>query len=187
MRVEVPLEQAYKLLNHGPVTLVSAAHAGRANLMAASWAMPLDFSPPKVAVVVDKGAYTRELMQASGGFVLGIPGRKLARQVVRVGSCSGREVDKLAGPGLAWTPGELVPAPLVEGCAAWLECRIIPEPRNEQAYDLFLGEVVAAWADDGAWQDGRWTFADPGLRTLHYVAGGQFFVTGESLVVEGGA
>ena len=79
MRVAVPLEQAYKLLNHGPVTLVSAAHGGQANVMAASWAMPLDFAPPRVALVVDKSAYTRELLLAAGGFVLGIPGRKLAQ------------------------------------------------------------------------------------------------------------
>jgi len=181
MRVEVPLEQAYKLLNHGPVTLVSTAHEGRVNVMSASWAMPVDFSPPKVAVVVDKGAYTRKLMEASQSFVLGIPGFKLARTVLRLGSCSGRDEDKLAG--LAWEPGHLVPAPMLEGCAAWLECRVIPEPHNQQTYDLFLGEVVAAWADDQAWQAGRWTFSDPGLRTLHYVAGGQFFVTGEGLNV----
>ena len=65
MRVAVPLSQAYKLLNHGPVTLVSSAHQGRRNVMAASWAMPLDFSPPKVAVVIDKGAYTRGLVEGS--------------------------------------------------------------------------------------------------------------------------
>ena len=60
----------------------------------------------------------------------------------------------------------------------------MPEPANQENYDLFLGEVLAAWADDQAWRDGRWVFADPELRTLHYVAGGQFFLTGESLVVD---
>ncbi len=53
-----------------------------------------------------------------------------------------------------------------------------------ERHDVFLAEVLAAWADDQAWCDGRWTFADPALRTLHYVASGQFFVTGDSLVIE---
>ena len=52
--VAVPLTKAYLLLNHGPVTLVSSAAGGRRNVMAAAWAMPLDFAPPKVAVVIDK-------------------------------------------------------------------------------------------------------------------------------------
>ena len=57
MRSErVPLNKAYLLLNHGPVTLISSAHQGRRNVMAASWAMPLDFDPPKIAVVIDTRA-----------------------------------------------------------------------------------------------------------------------------------
>lgn len=186
MRVAVPLSQAYRLLNHGPVTLVSSAHQGRRNVMAASWAMPLDFSPPKVAVVIDKGAHTRGLVEGSGEFVLCIPGKALAGAVVAVGSCSGRDGDKFARLGLATAPAEKVGAPLVEGCAAWLECRVLPEEHNQhnqQAYDLFLAEVVAAWADDRAFRDGRWLFAAEELRTLHYVAGGQFFLTGDSLEV----
>jgi len=58
-RVPVELAKAYRLLNHGPVTLVTSSHAGRRNVMAASWAMPLDFQPPKVAVVIDASTLTR--------------------------------------------------------------------------------------------------------------------------------
>lgn len=52
-RKVVDLPHAYRLLNHGPVTLVSSAHGGAQNVMAAAWAMPLDFTPPKVAVVIE--------------------------------------------------------------------------------------------------------------------------------------
>ena len=41
MRVPVELRRAYRLLNHGPATLVSAAAGGRVNVMAAAWVMPL--------------------------------------------------------------------------------------------------------------------------------------------------
>ena len=74
---------------------------------------------------------------------------------------------------------------LVEGCAGWLICKLIAEPHNQQTYDLFIGEVVAAWADDRVFRDGHWRFesAPAELRTLHYVAGGQFYAIGESVVV----
>ncbi|MNF89274.1 D-alanine--D-alanine ligase A [compost metagenome] len=49
-RRPVPLPKAYRLLNHGPTVLVSAAHGGQRNIMAAAWAMPLDFEPPKVLI-----------------------------------------------------------------------------------------------------------------------------------------
>ncbi|MBH9665330.1 flavin reductase, partial [Burkholderia multivorans] len=47
----VELSRAYLLLNHGPTVLVTSAHGAERNVMAAAWAMPLDFSPPKMLVV----------------------------------------------------------------------------------------------------------------------------------------
>ena len=47
------LKHAYRLLNTGASVLVSAAHAGRRDVMACAWNMALDFSPAKVAVCLD--------------------------------------------------------------------------------------------------------------------------------------
>lgn len=90
----VELTKSYLLLNHGPVTLVSSAQGDRRNVMAASWAMPLDFDPPKVAVVIDSRSFTRTLIEASGTFVLSIPTKAIADKVLAAGSQSGRTLDK---------------------------------------------------------------------------------------------
>lgn len=177
-RQPVDLASAYLLLNHGPVTLVSSAHGGRSNVMAASWAMPLDFSPPKVAVVIDRQTLTRELIEASGEFVLNLPAKAMAAQVLAVGSNSGHTLDKFAAFSLATAPASVVAASLIAGCVAWLECRVIAEPHNQQRYDLFIAEVVAASADSRVFSDGRWHFGDDELRTVHYLAGGQFLTSG---------
>jgi len=178
-RVAVPLPKAYRLLNHGPTVLVSSAHAGRRNVMAAAWSMPLDFDPPKVAVVIDKATLTRELVEASGEFVLNVPSRQQAALTLAVGTQSGRETDKFEKLGAGET-ASMVGAPLIEGCLAWLECRVIPEPHNQQRYDLFLAEVVAAWADPAVFTEGRWHFPDAQQRSIHYLAGGSFFATGDA-------
>lgn len=185
--IAVDLPRAYRLLNHGPVTLVTSAHAGRRNIMAAAWAMPLDFDPPKVAVVIDRSTLTRELIDASGRFVLNIPCRAQAQTTLDVGSISGRDLeagkDKFAHFGLDTLPASTVDAPRLAGCVGWLECRVVVEPHNQQQYDLFIGEVLAAWADPEVFSNGRWHFdaAPDDKRTLHYVAGGAFYATGESL------
>jgi flavin reductase (DIM6/NTAB) family NADH-FMN oxidoreductase RutF len=183
-RVPVDLAKSYRLLNHGPTVMVSSLHAGKANVMSAAWSMPLDFAPPKVAVVIDKSTFTRGLIEASGTFVLNVPSRELARAALAVGSHTGRDIDKFAAHGLAWSPGEHTGAPLVEGCLGWLECRLIPEPHIQQAYDLFLGEVVGAWADPSVFADGHWHMEEGGKRSIHYVAGGHFFETGAPFEVE---
>jgi flavin reductase (DIM6/NTAB) family NADH-FMN oxidoreductase RutF len=182
----VPLDKAYRLINHGPTVLVSSAHAGEVNVMSAAWACALDFSPPKVTVVIDKATRTRALVEGSGAFALCVPCAALAALTVGVGTDSAATVpDKLARHAVTTftAPGHTLP--LVDGCVAWLVCRLVPEPHNQAAYDLFIGEVQAAWADDRVFRDGRWHFdgAPDALRTLHYVAGGQFYVTGASLQV----
>jgi len=189
MREPVPLTKAYRLLNHGPTVLVSAAQAGRRNLMAAAWAMPLDFEPPKVAVVLDKSTYTRALIEAAGHFALNLPTRAQAGLTHALGSSSGRELleregrDKFEAYGLTSFEGPATGLPLLEGCVAWLECRLLPEPALQARYDLFLAEVLAAQADARVFRAGRWHFdeADPALRTIHHVAGGHFLATGEAL------
>jgi len=179
----VDLSKAYRLLNHGPTVLVSSAHQGARNVMAAAWSMPLDFSPPKICVVVDRNTFTRELIDASGEFALNIPSRQLASATLAVGSTSGREGDKFAALDLRTFAAEKIAAPLLEGCVGWLECRVVPEPHIQQQYDLFIGEVVAAWADPSAFKDGHWSFAPGSARSIHYIAGGNFFETGDAFEV----
>ncbi|OYQ39208.1 flavin reductase [Rhodoferax sp. TH121] len=180
----VPLDKAYRLLNHGPTVLVSSSHAGEHNVMAAAWSMPLDFSPPKVTVVIDKATHTRALMEGSGWFALNVPARGLAQATLGVGSDSAASApDKLQRHGIQLFQPEGCDVPLVQDCVGWLLCKLVPEPHNQQTYDLFIGEVTQAWADARVFVNGHWEFdkAPDDLRTLHYVAGGQFFVIGDSL------
>ncbi len=182
----VPLDKAYRLLNHGPTVLVSAEHAGQHNVMAASWACALDFAPPKVTVVLDKATRTRELVEGSGTFALQLPTLAMAALTVAIGTDSAKtNPDKLQQHGVVLFEAPDHAVPLVQGCVAWLVCRVIPEPHNQQTYDLFIGEVVAAWADERVFRNGHWEFdtAPDELRTLHYVAGGQFYATGASVNV----
>jgi flavin reductase (DIM6/NTAB) family NADH-FMN oxidoreductase RutF len=174
----VPLPQAHRLINHGPTVLVSTAFDGACNVMAAAWNMPLDFNPPKVAVVVDRATLTRELLEASGEFVLNVPVIGQAAAVRRVGTESGRTLDKWLDAGLQAHRAEHVQAPLVAGCVAWLECRCLPEPELLARHDLVLAEVVAAWADARAYASGRWLPLQPEHHMLHHIAGGEFFQTG---------
>lgn len=182
----VPLDKAYRLINHGPTVLVSAHHDGVDNVMAAAWACALDFAPPKLTVVLDKTTRTRDLVERSGRFVIQVPTAAQLTLTHTLGTHSLRdEADKLerSGVQLFRLPGSELP--FVDGCAAWLQCRLIVEPHNQATYDLFIGEVVAAWSDARVFRDGHWHFesADPALRSLHYVAGGHFLATGESLTV----
>lgn len=178
----VPLHKAYLLLNHGPVTLVSSHSAGENNLMAAAWVMPLDFEPPKIAIVIDKNTRTRALIEKSGKFGINIPGRDQIKLIKLAGGISAlASPEKWLALGCESLQGKQNETPLIEGCVAWLECEVIPEPHHQAMYDLFVAKVAFAWADCRQFRDERWLFDDASRRTIHYVAGGQFFETGLSI------
>jgi flavin reductase (DIM6/NTAB) family NADH-FMN oxidoreductase RutF len=182
-REAVELARATRLLNHGPVTLITSAHGGRSNVMAASWAMPLDFDPPKIVVVIDSKTLTRQLVEASGVFGLQLPTCGFARHTLAAGSNAGVEIDKLAALRLDTFAAQKIDVPMLEGCIAWFECKVIPD--DSQRHDLIISEVVAAYADNRVYSNNRWHFGDdPDMRTCHYVAGGTFFATGEPFEVE---
>jgi flavin reductase (DIM6/NTAB) family NADH-FMN oxidoreductase RutF len=179
----VALEHASRLINHGPTVMVTSAHGGRRNVMAAAWSMPVEFTPPRIAVVIDKKTLTRELVMASGALALCIPGVALADATFAVGCVSGRDVpDKFERYGLRDRPGPVLGQPVIEeGCSAWLECRLIPERHTEEAYDTCFAEVVAAAADERVFSGGRWSFTEENaaLHTLHHLGAGAFAVAGQ--------
>lgn len=173
----VALPHASRLVNHGPTVLVTSAHGGRRNVMAAAWSMPVEFTPPRIAVVIDKKTFTRELAMAAGGFALCLPSQALVDLTYAVGSTSGRDGDKFARHGIEARPGPVLGMPVMEaGCAAWLECRLIREPHAEDAYDTCFAEVVAAAADTRVFTGGHWNFREDnaGLQTIHHLGGGHF-------------
>ena len=182
----VPLEKAYRLLTHGPTVLVSSRHDGVDNVMAAAWSCALDFAPPKVTVVIDKITATRALVEGSGMFVLQVPTVAQLQLTEQLGTTSlATEPDKLQRAQAELFHLDGYDLPFVTGCSAWLACRLVPEPHNQQTYDLFIGEVVGAWSDTRAFKDGPWPceHADPAWRSLHHVAGGHFYAIGEALAV----
>ncbi len=184
----VALEKVTRLINHGPTVLVSARHGGVDNVMAAAWCCALDFAPPKLTVVLDKSSKTRELIEQSGTFVVQVPTMTQLQLTYEVGTHSlATEPDKLKNANVRLFGMAGHELPFVAGCSAWMACKLVPEPHNQQKYDLFIGEVVAAWSDTRVFQNGRWKFeqADAGMRSLHYVAGGQFYAIGGPLAAAG--
>lgn len=182
----VELSKSYRLLNHGPTVLVSARHGGVDNVMAAAWACALDFAPPKLSVVLDKSTRTRQLVDRSGWFAIQVPTLKQARLVHEVGTHSAvDDPGKLERAGVAWFEQPGFDLPFVAGCSAWMACRLIPEPHNQNTYDLYIAEIMGAWADSRVFRDGHWRFehAPSDLRSLHYVAGGHFYAIGDAVDV----
>lgn len=181
--IPIDLKKSYRLINHGPTVLVSSRFNGVNNVMAAAWACALDFDPPKLTVVIDSETKTREFIDNTGLFVIQVPTVAQINLTNQVGSHSlADDPDKLKKAGVELFNIDGFDLPFVSGCTAWMACKVIPEPHNQNTYDLFIGEIIGAWADSRVVnENAHWSFdkADPSLRSIHHVAGGNYFATGE--------
>jgi hypothetical protein len=92
-------------------------------------------------VATDEATRTRELVEGSGLVVLDVAARALAALTVGAGADSAKDIpDALSRHGVQTFAVDTTPVPLVQGCVAWLVCKVIPESHNFAAVPL-----AAAW------------------------------------------
>ncbi len=167
---ELPLSKVYQLIEPGPVVLLVTRGERGPNVMAMSWHMMIEFTPPLIACVVSRGDFSFAALHRTRECVIAIPSVELAGAVVKIGNCSGLDTDKFATFGLTPLPAENVSAPLVAQCFANLECRVV-DTRMMNRYNLFILETVKAWTDPEK--------IDP--RTMHHRGYGVFSIDGETI------
>ena len=165
-----PLSEVYRLLEPGPVVLLTTAGKGRANVMTQSWHTMIEFEPPMVACVVSNRNFTFNTLKATKECVINIPTIELAEKVVACGNSSGREADKFPTYGLTPVAASRVRAPLIAECYANLECRVV-DTREVNRYCLFILEVLKAWIDP----------ARKHPRTIHHLGKGVFMIAGKTI------
>ncbi len=135
-----------------PVTLVGAVVAGRANFLAVGWITRVNIKPPLVAMALNKAHYTPKGIRENQTFSINFPGADLMEKADYCGLVSGHKVDKSGLFQVFY--GELETAPLIEECPLVLECRLY-RVVELPSHDLFIGEIVAAHADEDCLTDGK--------------------------------
>jgi flavin reductase (DIM6/NTAB) family NADH-FMN oxidoreductase RutF len=165
-----PLSQVYRLLEPGPVVMVTTARKGRANIMTMSWHTMIDFEPPLVGCVISNRNHTFSILKATRECVINIPTVELAAKVVGCGNTSGRRVDKFGIFRLTPAAASRVEAPLIAECYANLECKVV-DMRMAARYNFFVLEVLKAWIDHSRKHP----------RTIHHLGKGAFMVAGGTI------
>jgi flavin reductase (DIM6/NTAB) family NADH-FMN oxidoreductase RutF len=164
---DFPVGDIRRFLEPGPIVLVSSAWQGRTNIMTMGWHMVMEFQPSLIGCYVWDQNHSFDMVRRSKACVINIPTVGLASQVVGIGNCSGRDVDKFAKFGLTPVAAAEVEAPLIGECYANFECRLVDASLIPK-YSLFVLEVVKAHVA-----------ARPKYpRTLHYRGDGVFMLSG---------
>ena len=128
------------------VTVVTVKKDDKVNAMTAAWAIPVSHRPALVVVHIAPQRYTHGLIMDTKEFGLSILADDQMDISQHAGTVSGRRVDKFAERILRQKPSRVIATPVLDGCAATMECKL------EKAivmgdHTIFVGRVVAMDTD----------------------------------------
>ena len=164
-----PLSKAFHLIEPGPVVLVTTSYKKKANVMTMSWHMMMEFTP-LIGCIISPGDYSFSALRKTKECVIAIPTVDIINQVVDIGNCSGKDINKFKTFNLTPQPAKKVKAPLIAECLANIECRVVDD-RMVDKYSLFVLEGVKAWINPDRKE----------RRTFHANGDGSFVVDGRTL------
>jgi flavin reductase (DIM6/NTAB) family NADH-FMN oxidoreductase RutF len=166
---DFPTNDARRLLEPGPIVLVSSACKDETNIMTMGWYMVMEFTPSLIGCCISAANHSFEMVRRSKQCVINVPTVDLAPKVVKIGNSSGSDVDKFAEFGLTPKPGAYVRAPLIDECYANFECRLADLSWIKK-YNVFVFEVVKAHV----------AISPKYPKTIHYRGDGEFMISGEN-------
>lgn len=181
MRTLEPAD-ALRLLNGGPVVLLTTRFRDQTNVMPAIWTVPLSRRPPFIGVAVNHARHTHDMVRFAEEFALNFPGRDLMNHTHYFGAVSGANVGKLELAKLPTFKASKISAPLIENCLAYVECSLEDALRVGD-HTLFVGRVLVVQAQPEAF-DGTWLIDDAEFRPLHYLGIDRYAVLGNRLTAE---
>ncbi|MFA6450774.1 MAG: flavin reductase family protein [bacterium] len=169
--------EGLRLINSGPVIIVTSGPVEEANPVTLAWNMVVSKKPPLAAFALVPTRHSHKLIMENSEFVINIPGSDLLKAVMVCGTRSGRDGDKFGPAGLTAVPAETVNTAYITECPARLECALYKQFTTGD-HSIIVGGVLAAFADEEAF-DGNWKLNSPRSRTLHHLGGEKFGILNE--------
>lgn len=173
-KTDMPVGEIRRLLEPGPIVLVSSRWQNRNNIMTMGWHCVLEFSPSLIGCMITASNHSFDMIGKSGECVINIPTADMIDTIVGIGNTTGRRINKFRKFNL--TPGESqhISAPRIEECYAHFECRVA-DRKMLAKYNFFILEVLSAQA--AVWP--RFP------RTVHYRGNGEFMESGRNIAMPG--
>lgn len=169
---DMPVSEIRRLLEPGPIVLVSSRWQNRNNIMTMGWHCVMEFEPSLIGCMITAANHSYDMIEKSGECVINIPTADMIDAIVGIGNTSGRKTDKFKKFRLTPGASETIAAPRVEECYAHFECRVA-DRKMLPKYNFFILEVLKAQA--AVWP--RYP------RTVHYRGNGVFMESGRHIAL----
>jgi len=131
------------------VLVTSIDEQKKPQVISVGWITRVSFDPPMFAIAIGNNRYMYKCIHFSNEFVIAVPGKDLANQVLGCGESGQGEEDRFKKFGLKTKQGDYCESPLLEGCIANFEC-LVKEKISAGDHTIFVGKVMGTWANEEA-------------------------------------
>ncbi len=118
---------------------ITARHGDELSMMTVNWITQASFDPPLLALAVEHDSHSRQVIEASGAFVVNLYDSTHRELAGHLGMTFAKHPEKQTE--LAWTPGPVTGGPVLDIALGWVECKVVSQtPAGDHI--LFVAEVV---------------------------------------------
>lgn len=135
-----------------PIVLIGANVNGKPNFEPLAYISSIEDKPPLISIASYETHFTNIGIKENGTFSVNTPSEEIIEGTDYCGIVSGKEADKSEVFEVFY--GELKTAPMISKAPLNLECKVLKTLVNkdftgaEKGHELFIGEIVNAYAED---------------------------------------
>ena len=134
-----PIKDALKMMPYGFYAIGSRTEDDN-NAMVANWVMQNSFEPRQLTFGLQKTSYTHELIEKNGVFCVNIFNKEDVEVIKPLMKGRSKNPDKMKE--VAYSAAPETGSPVLEGSAAYIECKVLRIVDTGGDHDLVVGEVV---------------------------------------------
>lgn len=136
-----PIKEALHRIPYGFYSLTSR-YEDDVNAMVFNWFTQVSFTPRLVAVGLAKKSYTYGLIDTGGVFAINIFNKEDQDILTQFTKPRAKAPDKMTGAN--FTPGPKTGCPILNGTAAFIECKVVQMVDVGGDHDVLVGEAINA-------------------------------------------
>lgn len=136
-----PIKEALLRIPYGFYSLTSR-YEDDVNAMVFNWFTQVSFTPRLVAVGLAKKSYTYGLIDTGGEFAINIFNKEDQDILTQFTKPRAKAPDKMTGAN--YTPGPKTGCPILNGTAAFIECKVVQMVDVGGDHDVLVGEAINA-------------------------------------------
>jgi flavin reductase (DIM6/NTAB) family NADH-FMN oxidoreductase RutF len=135
------IKDALRLIPYGFYSITSR-NGDEVNAMVANWLTQVSFEPRQVALGLQKTSHSHSLITAGKVFAINIFYKADVESMKPFTKSRAKNPDKMINA--QYTVGPETGCPILEGAAAYLECRVVGSLDSGGDHEIIVGEVIGA-------------------------------------------